>query len=179
MAITITTPPSSTANSYISESDADTYADLSEDSLHFKLASTIARQRALIEATDRLESLHYDGSPASVDNALQWPRSGVRERNGELVEEDVPVRLKRATSLLAIAILKYKYDCEQANTNQSTSLTDDGTQMKSLEVGSLKFSYYEKALETVDAPEPFVIPEHVLIMLQPYAQTNNMKLQRS
>ncbi len=75
---------SCTANSYVSEADADAYAGISWWGSTWLALSADAKKIALIGATSALETLTWKGKRCnpSTDNAdkpqaLSWPRSGV------------------------------------------------------------------------------------------------------
>ena len=83
MAISIvTTASSSTANSYISLSDADDIVDgfvEDDDVTAWGSATDDQKNRALYTATQRIDRERFIGARTEDDQALQWPRTGVRK----------------------------------------------------------------------------------------------------
>lgn len=66
-------------------------------------AGTGEREIALITATSELDKLNYYGSKTDADQALKFPRSGVRDGDGVLFDEDqIPTPVKRAQFELAL-----------------------------------------------------------------------------
>lgn len=67
------------------------------------------RQKALVKATDYLNSLDrfpYRGTKATRAQRLQWPRVGATERNGSAIpDNEVPVEVAEATAAVAALIL--------------------------------------------------------------------------
>lgn len=96
-----------TANSYALRSEADSYfADRPLISAAWTSASSTQKDAALIMATGRLDAETFAGSPASVTQALQWPRYDVRNRAfGFYPLTSIPAPLKEATYLLALEII--------------------------------------------------------------------------
>ena len=83
MAISIVaTAGSSSANSYLTLSDADDLIDglvKDDDVVAWASASTDDKNRALYTATQRIDRERFLGAKATDTQALQWPRTGVRK----------------------------------------------------------------------------------------------------
>lgn len=103
MALTIT---GSAADSYISEDDADTYAGdyfLGTDFTAWDNATSEDKEKALRQATQFIDENFRDRFPGvirSESQALEWPRSGARDRSGRTLN-NVPDAVKNATVELA------------------------------------------------------------------------------
>lgn len=103
MALTLT---GASADSYVSESDADTYATnhfLGTDLTAWNDATTAEKEAALRQATQFIDSNFRDRFPGrirSTSQALEWPRSGAEDRSGRALN-DVPQIVKDATVELA------------------------------------------------------------------------------
>lgn len=107
----LTTPPSASANSYVTEVAAAAYFTTRPAALvaaEWTAANTAAREAALIAATQILEQEEWTGYKVHnlADNALSWPRSGVLNRDGQAYPSDsVPAAIQYATAELAALIL--------------------------------------------------------------------------
>tara|TARA_R110000803_G_scaffold148638_2_gene214125 strand:+ start:55 stop:525 length:471 start_codon:yes stop_codon:yes gene_type:complete len=89
---------SSTANSYISESELATYA--SDRGVTLTGTPSIL----IIQAMDYLESKNFIGTKSTLEQSLQWPRTGVEIDNWYIVSDSIPVLLKEAEMELCIAL---------------------------------------------------------------------------
>jgi len=91
------------ANSYGSLAEADAYfADRPQSADWDALGS--AQGGWLIQATDRLEQLRYQGERTDEDQALSWPRTGAVVDGVEVEDDVVPTRLKYAQFKLALLL---------------------------------------------------------------------------
>jgi hypothetical protein len=102
----VATPGDPAANSYVTVAEADAYfgAVLYADA--WAAATATLKARALISATLRLEQEEYLGRRTTEEQALAWPRVGVRGESGYIVQDDiVPTRIKRAQMKLALVLL--------------------------------------------------------------------------
>lgn len=95
----------STAESYLSVANADTYHASYTGSTAWSGASTGTKERALRRATQYLDSVYggrWLGERYTETQALDWPRSDV-EIDGVLLDESpLPVALRNATAELAL-----------------------------------------------------------------------------
>lgn len=88
------------SNSYVTAVEAEAYFDERMNAAPWAAISSDddAVARALISATRRLDQEIYMGYKTDPDQALQWPRTGVTDRDGGDIPEDVlPTELKQAT----------------------------------------------------------------------------------
>ena len=88
----------STANSYVSEAELATYA------LDRGLTLTGTPSILIIQAMDYLESKNFIGTKSTLEQSLQWPRTGVEIDNWYIVSNSIPVLLKEAEMELCIAL---------------------------------------------------------------------------
>jgi len=105
----VTTVGAATANSYATVAEAATLAeDLAPPPTAWLGSSSDEKNRDLVTACRRLEEERYPGSRVTATQALEWPRTGVYQRDGvTLFAIDViPPLLKRGQILLAFAIRK-------------------------------------------------------------------------
>lgn len=107
----IATAKAANANAYCTIEEADDYLELRRgtDVSAWTTATDEAKASCIIWATALLDYLcEWEGSPRTFEQALRWPRSGVR-RNRDLDWLDydtVPAQIKDATAEFAFALLQ-------------------------------------------------------------------------
>lgn len=96
------------ANSFASHGEALTYFSARLFSDAWAALTEDQQKSALIMATQTLSaSTCFTGSPATTTQALPWPRTGMYDRNGNAIPDDViPQDLKNAQFEQALAIAK-------------------------------------------------------------------------
>lgn len=96
----------STANSYVSVDDADTYFLEHGDPAGWTGSTTAQKETAVIVATqyiDALMALRWKGIRSNENQALAWPRSNVRDYDGfTLVSNAIPTKLIHASVEAAV-----------------------------------------------------------------------------
>ncbi|MGA0806076.1 MAG: DnaT-like ssDNA-binding protein [Pseudohongiellaceae bacterium] len=109
------------ANSYLSLADAQSMIDgmvLSADVTAWGTATTDEKNRALVSAAQRLDRERFLGARSNDDQAMQWPRTGVRKPDTYIntyavgfpfrittdyfTDEEIPDQVKRAQVELAV-----------------------------------------------------------------------------
>lgn len=124
------------AESYASVATADAYHARRPGALAWDALTTPQKESALIQATDYLQatySTRWKGTRVKVEQALDWPRSGVVVDRVSLAYDQLPPQIVRAT-------------CELALKSLTQPLTaDEGAQVKSEKVGSLEVVYADGA----------------------------------
>lgn len=101
----IATAGASNANSYLSVAGADSIADTMVGTLTWTTATSDNKIRALITATNGLETLKWIGSRATTTQALAWPRSDAECGDKSYTDSEIPRELELATFDLANALL--------------------------------------------------------------------------
>ena len=110
MALTIVeTVGSASANSFVSEAEADAYLEARPNSSTW--TGTTAKQQALISATRQLSMLSWQGTRVDSTQALAWPRQWVIDAdapwgNQYFSTTAIPTWLKDATCELAFEVLR-------------------------------------------------------------------------
>ena len=122
MAISIVeTVGSATANSYQTLAQAQAIIDgliEDDDVVAWSSATTDQKNRALVTATKRIDRERFIGARAKQDQALQWPRQGVRKPDtftstytsgfpyrittDYYTETEIPPEIKEAQAILAV-----------------------------------------------------------------------------
>jgi hypothetical protein len=77
----VTTIGSPSANSYVTEAEADMYFDDRLNASTWVSATSTDKTRALLTAAKRLEQFNWLGARATSTQALAWPRIGVVKRD--------------------------------------------------------------------------------------------------
>lgn len=122
MPTVVATVGGSTSNSYVEVAEADTFFDERLQVTAWTGASADDKARAVIQATRRIDQEQFVGHPvrpltdrsaSGTTQALQWPRYNAQAPDGWWYDQDViPERVKRATMLLAHAILAGDFDAD-------------------------------------------------------------------
>jgi hypothetical protein len=107
MAVTIVaTAKSASANSYGTLAEAETYMEGRTGTVTWDAATDDQKNRALVEATNRLDQLDFFGGVTASDQRLKWPRVGVYDADGRSWDQDVvPRPVKNAQVELALALV--------------------------------------------------------------------------
>ena len=96
----------STAESYLSVVDADTYIAAHGANATWTASVTADKEEALRLATQYLDlqyGIRFKGYRIDVDQSLCWPRYDVYDRDGYTVDyQSVPVQVKHATAEMAL-----------------------------------------------------------------------------
>ena len=94
----------SNANTYISQSDADSYCSSRDNPTAWTGLSSAKKDAALIYATVTLDGMwDFVGTVTTSTQSLAWPRDGVWDEEGRRIEADVvPQRIKDAECELAL-----------------------------------------------------------------------------
>lgn len=119
-------------NSYINVADANTYfADLIHSG-PWDAATAETKAKALVSATKMLDRRYWAGTKYSDAQALDWPRSGITDPDGnEVAEDTVPQFVLDATCELALALI------EDATIQSS----DDSGGIKSIKTGTVSVEF--------------------------------------
>jgi hypothetical protein len=132
---------SSTANSYLSVADADTYHNDHSGSTDWNGAATADKEKALRLATQYLDIKHdgkWQGYRSNQNQALAWPRSNVADNDGYYYGSDeIPQRLKDAVAELALRVI------------QGDTLLDDISKPGTIKSKSVKAGPVQKTTEYV------------------------------
>jgi hypothetical protein len=157
----IATPGDVNANSYVTLEEATAYfAERLYATAWTGAATDDVRRQALIMATQRLEPLPWDGYRASLNQRLQWPRSGCTDRDGYGVAFDaIPEDVRIACCEEAIGLLAKGSD---------PSAVDPLANFSALKVGSISIAMRETAPRTGDERRSIVWQR-----LEPYLESSS------
>lgn len=159
---------SETANSNVSLANADSYHANHLYTSAWTQATDSDKEKSLIWATRLLdEQIDWTGFKRERAQALQWPRNGVIDRAGYLIDSDMmPQTLKDATAEMARFLLASDRTAE-----------DDTIGFKRIKAGSVEIEIDKSDREA----RKQVIPKHIFAMLHPIGRPlrGQMKLRRS
>jgi hypothetical protein len=112
------------ANSYCTKAEADTYFSARLHVENWTAASTNTHNQALIEATRRLDShMEWDGAPTVTGQTLCWPRSCLLTRTDAALDSTTyPQELKDATAEFALQLI----NADRAKDSTTDSLLSVG-----------------------------------------------------
>ena len=147
--VLVATPGATNANSYEDVTGADAYFLGRVGSANWEDLDTEIKEQALVHATGILDySYDWHGYKTDEEQALDWPRAGVYDKNDELVDDDViPTRLANCTSELAFSL-----------TETDRLGEPDAKGIRSMKAGSLSVEFDKR--DTAD-----VIPDKILSMI--------------
>lgn len=122
----------STANTYISLADAETYFEGRANKSTWSDATDANKNIALVDAARQLDALvDWYGSRATEDQSMRWPRYGAYDRDGWAFDSDeIPTELQEAQCELAIAILA-----------EDRTDDPDGIGLKRVKAGSVEVEF--------------------------------------
>lgn len=102
-----TTAGGTNANSYVSLEEANTYFDDRPNSSRWTAATDNQKKQALLFATKLIDAtVRFTGSKVSSTQALEWPRTGMLDRNGNSLSSSViPTLLKNIVCEIALTTL--------------------------------------------------------------------------
>lgn len=131
----VCTPGGASDNSYVTLADANTYfadrlnstanGDWTNDSAGVARTDAV-KSAALITATLRIDEEMFLGEKSTTTQALKWPRTDVYDEDGiQFTTTTIPARVKQATYIAALELLKADYLAE--NYLQNYSFLSTGT----------------------------------------------------
>ena len=141
MAATIdATIKGSSANSYVTLAEANSYFETVPSSTNWDNKSDDNKNRALIAATRWIDTLVYYGDRCDVSQALKVPRNNYQVDGGELACTAIPNNIKYAQYELARALAN--------DTDAITGNTGTAGVPAEVELGDLKVKYNKSSQST-------------------------------
>lgn len=96
------TPKDANAVSYLSVAEADDYFGGKFGADGWTALTTANKEKLLVSATRQIDTFVFGGRKTSADQALEWPRQGLFDREGRTInQETCPKKLKSAACELA------------------------------------------------------------------------------
>lgn len=100
-------------NSYVTAAEADALLLPHPRREVWGAHSDYQRELALLLAAREIDLLNFRGRVADTDQALAWPRAGVIDSDGRIIDSDtVPDRVKTAQAELALDLLAEGFESE-------------------------------------------------------------------
>lgn len=110
----------SSSTSYVTLTEANDYFADRLNVAEWDAADNETREKALITATRRIDEETFRGRKASTTQALKWPRVNVQDEDGLYFDStSIPERVKQATFMAALELLKADYLAESYLGNYS------------------------------------------------------------
>jgi len=136
----IVTPGATDADSYATLAEANDYHLSRLHNSEWTAATDVMKEAALLWATRTLDAnFYWVGVKATDTQSLDWPRSGVVDRNGYSIDSDiVPVEVKNAQSELAFLLIK---------NDRTLSADPDPDGVKELKICSLALKFESKKMQ--------------------------------
>lgn len=127
--------PDASANSYVSVAAADTYFELLLHADNWTAATTGTKEKALATATNMMDRKNWQGSKTSDSQPLEWPRTGVTDKNGDVVASDsLPQALLDGCCELALSLIN--------DATVQTAAATGGDNVKSMTTGKTSVDFF-------------------------------------
>ena len=143
-------------NSYISNTDADTYFD---DALHgadWVSATETTQDQALVTAFRMLDRQTWEGAKTVSAQAQEFPRTGLTDKDGNVVGSvNVPQEILDGQAELALALIQDLNVQTNANT---------GTNVKEVDAKGVSVTFFNPS----DSDEEFRFPTIVQELVSPF-----------
>lgn len=138
------------SNSYVTEAEADAYWSTQLYDT-WTAATSDDKQRALIQATDRIdkEDFYGDRKDVTTPQRLKFPRTGLDKIDGIDINDVIPRQIKEATYELA----KYLLTTDMNGIQTVTTQTKKKKKVSSLEIEYAIDSGQADVKTTADFPE--------------------------
>jgi hypothetical protein len=162
----VATAGASNANSYLSEAGADAIAETMLGTLAWSTATSDNKSRALITATNGLETLSYIGTRSSDTQALSWPRSGASCGDKYPADDDIPREIELATFDLANALLGDPTLLRSNATSEALVNGIPNRDLRRLKLDVLELEWKSgAAASTTSRPTPLTMLPHLATIL--------------
>jgi hypothetical protein len=158
----------SSANSYVTLAQANTYFETVPESGTWTDKTDDEKNRALISATSWLDGLTYYGDRCTTTQTLKWPRENFTVDSVELACSLIPAPIKNATYELARALAN--------DTNAIINSTGTGL-YEQVELGDLKVKYNVKSQSTGTINNVFDVYPWLQAYLGAYCQGGSSNFQ--
>lgn len=161
----VATAGASNANSYLTVAAADTIANGMIGTLAWTTASADDKARALITATNGLETLSWVGERSSDTQALSWPRSDASCGDKTIADDDIPRELELATFDLANALLDNPTLLRSAPANESLVTGIPNRDLSRLKLDVLEIEWATGSRSTTTSVTPLTVLPHLASIL--------------
>jgi hypothetical protein len=162
----VATAGASNANSYLTLAGAASIADGMIGTLAWSSATEDNRTRALITATNGLETLEWTGERSSTTQSLSWPRTDANCGDKVIADDEIPREIELATFDLANALLDTPALLRSQPTSQAlvTGIPNRDLARIKLDVMELEWRQ-DRALSTTSRITPLTVLPHLASIL--------------
>lgn len=162
----VATAGATNANSYISVAGADGIADSMVGTLAWSSATEANKIKALITATNGLETLKWTGSRSSTTQALAWPRKEASCGDKTIDDDEIPRELELATFDLANALLGDPTLLRSSSSKQALVTGIPNRDLKRIKLDVMEIEWNTNVgNSTTEAVTPLTVLPHLATIL--------------
>jgi hypothetical protein len=161
----VATSGSEDANSYLTVAGANAIANGMIGSLAWATASADDKARALITATNGLETLGWVGERSSDTQALSWPRSGASCGDKVIANDAIPREIELATFDLAEALLSSPALLRSSNANNELVPGIPNRDLRRLKLDVMELEWEAGSRAAASAATPLTVLPHLASIL--------------
>lgn len=162
----VATAGASNANSYLTIAGADSIANGMIGALAWASATSDNKARALITATNGLETLRYIGERSSTTQALSWPRTNAACGDKAPDDNDIPRELELACFDLANALLDNPSLLRSAPANEALVTGIPNRDLARLKLDVMEIEWrQDRSASTTKASTPLTMLPHLASIL--------------
>lgn len=162
----VATAGASNANSYLTIAGADSIANGMVGSLAWANATNDTKARALITATNGLETLSYIGQRTSTTQALSWPRTNAACGDKAPDSEAVPREVELACFDLANALLDNPALLRSTPSNEALVTGIPNRDLARLKLDVMEIEWRkDRSASTTKASTPLTMLPHLASIL--------------
>lgn len=162
----VATAGASNANSYLSVAGADSIADGMVGTLAWTSATSDNKIRALITATNGLETLKWIGNRTTTTQALSWPREHAECGDKSYTDAEIPREVELATFDLANALLGDPTLLRSASTKEALVAGIPNRDLRRVKLDVLEIEWNTNVgNSTTEAVTPLTVLPHLATIL--------------
>lgn len=162
----VATAGAANANSYLSIAGADGIADSMLGTIAWSSATSDNKARALITATNGLDTLAYIGERTSATQALAWPRTGADCGDKAPASNAIPREVQLATFDLANALLGDPALLRSASSGEALVAGVPNRDLRRLKLDVLELEWRtDIAASTTSRVTPLTVLPHLATIL--------------
>lgn len=162
----VATAGAGNANSYLTVAGANAIANGMIGTLAWSTATDDDKARALITATNGLETLSYIGTRATETQALSWPRSDVECGDKAPADTEIPREVELATFDLANSLLTDPALLRSSPSSEALVPGVPNRDLRRLKLDVMELEWASgRALSTTSRTTPLTVLPHLASIL--------------
>jgi hypothetical protein len=162
----VATAGAANANSYLTVAGADSIANGMVGTLSWTTATSDNKARALITATNGLETLSWVGERATTTQALNWPRSDANCGDKVIASDEIPRELELATFDLANELLDQPALLRSAPANEALVTGVPNRDLRRLKLDVMELEWRnDVGNSTTESVTPLTVLPHLATIL--------------